>query len=63
MRLMDSQIYNVDETGVFFRCLPDRTYISAFEKSFPEYKIQIIANSDGSHKLVGNKKRPEIIVI
>ena len=31
--LMESQIYNVDETGLFFRCLPDRTYVSAFEET------------------------------
>lgn len=69
MGLMESQIYNVDETGLFFRCLPDRTYVSALEKNAPGHKIQkdrisvlLGANSDGSHKLVplviGKAKKP-----
>ncbi|XP_053954530.1 jerky protein homolog-like [Anastrepha ludens] len=50
MGLMESQIYNVDETGLFYRCLPDKTYVSLFE------------NTDGSHKLmplvIGKAKKP-----
>ena len=59
MGLIESQIYKVDETGLFFRCLPDRKYVPSFEKSAPGHKIQkdrisvqLVANSDGSHKLV-----------
>ena len=32
---MASQIYNVDETGLHFHCLPDGIYVSSFEKSAP----------------------------
>ena len=54
---MESQIYYVYETGLFFRCLPDRTYVSVFEKKrhkIQENRISVLldANFDGSHKLV-----------
>ncbi|XP_054729099.1 jerky protein homolog-like [Anastrepha obliqua] len=69
MGLMESQIYNVDETGLFYRCLPDKTYVSLFEKTAPGYKIQkerisvlLGVNADGSHKLmplvIGKAKNP-----
>ncbi|XP_050338198.1 jerky protein homolog-like [Bactrocera neohumeralis] len=69
MGLIESQLYNVDETGLFYRCLPDKTYVSACEKSAPGYKIQkerisilLGSNADGSHKLVplviGKAKNP-----
>ncbi|XP_036344810.1 jerky protein homolog-like [Rhagoletis pomonella] len=69
MGLMESQIYNVDETGLFYRCLPDKTYVSLFEKTAPGYKIQkerisvlLGVNADGSHKLmplvIGKAKKP-----
>lgn len=69
MGLGESQIYNADETGLFFRCLPDKTYVAACEKNAPGHKIQkerisvlLGANCDGSHKLkplvIGKAKKP-----
>lgn len=69
MGISESQIYNVDETGLYYRCLPDKTYVSALEKSAPGHKTQkerisvlLGANSDGSCKLlplvIGKAKNP-----
>lgn len=56
--LSESQIYNVDETGLFFRMLPNKIYVAANEKSAPGRKtrkeritILYCANADGSHKI------------
>lgn len=35
----DEQIFNVDETGLFWKKLPSRTFISVNENSSPGYKI------------------------
>ncbi len=35
----DEQIFNVDETGLFWKKLPTHTFISANEKSCPGYKV------------------------
>ena len=52
MGLQETQIYNADESGLFFRCIPDKTFVAACEKSAQGFKIQKErANSDGSHKL------------
>lgn len=69
MGLLETQIYNADESGLFFRCLPDKTFVAACEKSAQGFKIQkervsilLGANSDGSHKLkplvIGKAKKP-----
>lgn len=69
MGLMETQIYNADESGLFFRCLPNKTFVAACEKKAQGYKIQkerisflLGANSDGSHKLkpliIGKAKNP-----
>ncbi|XP_069611020.1 tigger transposable element-derived protein 1-like [Ranitomeya imitator] len=33
------QVFNVDETGLFWKCLPNRTYIAKEEKSAPGHKV------------------------
>lgn len=69
MQLTHAQLYNADETGLFFRMLPDRTYVSACEKTAPGRKIQkqrvtvlLCANADGSHKntplVIGKSAKP-----
>jgi hypothetical protein len=34
------QIFNVDETGLFWKRLPDKTYISKSESSAPGFKAK-----------------------
>lgn len=69
MGLTNAQIYNADESGLFFRCLPDKTYVAACEKNAPGRKIQkerisilLGTNCDGTHKLrplvIGKAKNP-----
>ena len=52
------QVFNVDETALFWKRMPDRSYISKEEKSLPGYKVakeritlMLGANADGSCKL------------
>lgn len=58
MGITDAQLYNADESGLFFRLLPDRTFVAASEKTVPGRKVAkeritflLCANADGSHKL------------
>lgn len=73
MKLSNMQLYNADESGLFFRFLPDKTYVAASEKTAPGRKIQkhrvtfmLCANADGSHKLkplvIGKAKKPRCFV-
>lgn len=52
------QIYNADESGLYFRLLPDHTFVSAVEKSAPGRKLckervtfLPCTNASGAHKL------------
>lgn len=52
------QVFNVDETGLYWKRMPDRTYISKTEKSAPGYKVSkqrltllLGANAAGDFKL------------
>ncbi|XP_067932973.1 tigger transposable element-derived protein 1-like [Watersipora subatra] len=52
------QIFNVDETGLFWKKMPEKTYISREEKTMPGYKaakdrltLMLGANAEGSYKL------------
>lgn len=52
------QVFNVDETGLYWKRMPDRTYISKTEKSAPGYKVSkerltllLGANASGDFKL------------
>ena len=56
--LLPCQIYNADESGLFWKMLPDRTLVHAREKSAPGRKISkekitflVCSNADGRHKL------------
>ena len=56
--LTTEQIYNADETGLLWRCLPDKTLVSCHEKSAPGFKkskdrltILGCTNATGTHKL------------
>lgn len=52
------QVYNADETGLYWKKMPDRTYISKEEKSAPGFKVAkdrftllLGSNAAGDHKL------------
>lgn len=63
------QIYNADETGLFWKCLPTKTLAFEAERSAPGYKsskeritVLCCANGTGSHKIklgiIGKAKKP-----
>ncbi|XP_014366598.2 jerky protein homolog-like [Papilio machaon] len=67
--LCPEQIYNADESGLFWKVLPDKTLASSAETSAPGSKVSKeritfmpCANSTGNHKLpllvVGKAKKP-----
>ncbi|XP_050330445.1 jerky protein homolog-like [Bactrocera neohumeralis] len=67
--LLDDQIYNADESGLFWKMFPDKTLVHFKEKSAPGTKMSkeritflCCANKTGSHKLqiavVGKSKNP-----
>ncbi|XP_064421026.1 jerky protein homolog-like [Latimeria chalumnae] len=67
--LQPEQIYNADETGLFWKCLPTRTLAFERERSAPGHKsskeritVMCCANATGSHKIklcvVGKAKKP-----
>ncbi|XP_037959308.1 jerky protein homolog-like [Teleopsis dalmanni] len=69
MGISDSQLYNADESGLFYRLLPDKTFVAANEHAAPGRKtvkeritFLLCANADGSHKLkplvVGKSAKP-----
>lgn len=69
MELTNAQIYNADESALYYRLLPDRTYVASCEKTAPGRKIQkeritflLCSNADGSHKtkpmVIGKAKNP-----
>ena len=56
--LIPEQIYNADETGLLWKCLPQRTLVSCREKSAPGFKkakdrltVLGCTNATGTHKL------------
>lgn len=64
------QIYNADETGLYWRCLPQRTLAAEREKSAPGVKpskervtILCCANATGNDRLqlalIGKSKKPQ----
>lgn len=64
MQLTREQIYNADESGLFYRLIPDKTYVAACEKTAPGIKIwkerftiMLCANADET-----NKVKPLVIV-
>jgi hypothetical protein len=68
-KLTDDQIYNADESGLFWKLLPDKTLVMSSEKSAPGRKadkarITFLActNATGEHKIkpliIGKAKNP-----
>ena len=56
--LQPAQIYNSDESGLFWKCLPTKTLASENEKSAPGHKVSkeritvmCCSNTTGTHKL------------
>lgn len=69
LNLQPNQIYNADESALFWKLLPDRTLVQVHEKAAPGRKVSkervtflACANGDGEHKLkmmvVGKSKNP-----
>lgn len=69
LNLTSEQIYNADETGLYWKLLPSKTYVSDKEKTAPGRKISkqritflACTNATGSHKLkplvIGKSKNP-----
>jgi len=69
--LQAEQIYNADETGLYYRMLPDKTLASKEEKAAPGYKkskdrvtLMACSNVTGDHKLkpvlIGKSKNPRV---
>ncbi|XP_039275806.1 tigger transposable element-derived protein 6-like [Nilaparvata lugens] len=64
----EDDIYNVDETGLFFKCLPDKTLTfkgdpcSGGKNSKERLTVMLGANASGTHKLkpliIGKSKKP-----
>ncbi|KAK9880168.1 hypothetical protein WA026_010040 [Henosepilachna vigintioctopunctata] len=69
LNLNENQLYNADETGLFWQLLPEKTYVSMSEKTAPGMKtakqrVTILGctNASGLHKLtplvIGKAKSP-----
>nr|XP_022906094.1 jerky protein homolog-like [Onthophagus taurus] len=69
LNVLPSQIYNADESALFWKLLPDRTLVHAGERTAPGRKtskerVTFLActNGDGTHKLkmlvIGKAKNP-----
>jgi hypothetical protein len=67
--LLPEQVYNVDESGVYWKCLPTKTLAFESEKSAKGHKVSkerftamCCANATGDHKLkmlvIGKAKKP-----
>jgi hypothetical protein len=67
--LVAEQVYNCDETGLYYRMLPDKTLAAREEKAAPGYKkskdrvtVMACSNVTGDHKLplvfIGKSKKP-----
>src|SRR6266516_5743718 len=65
-RYPPERIYNMDETGLFYRLEPDRTLatrrLSGRKKNKERLSVALCANADGSHKLnpliIGSSAKP-----
>lgn len=67
--LTPSQVYNADETGLYWKAMPTRTLVGENERSAPGFKIKkdritvlCCANASGEHKLklavIGKSRNP-----
>lgn len=70
MGLTEEQIYNADETSLYYRLLPDITYVAASEEEAAGYKkskerlsLMLCWNAAGTHKtklslIIGKSAKP-----
>lgn len=69
LRLTEEQIYNADETALYYRLLPGGTYVTASEKGAPGHKkskerltLMLCSNAAGTHKIkplvIGKSRKP-----
>lgn len=67
--LLPEQIYNVDESGLYWKCLPSKTLAAEHERSAPGHKaskerltVMCCSNANGTHKLkllvIGKANKP-----
>lgn len=72
LQLNLDQIYNADESGLYWKLLPDKTYVSSLEKTAPgrkaeKQRVTILActNASGKHKVkllvIGKAKNPRTL--
>lgn len=71
MNLTPDQVYNADESGLFWRLLPKKTFVHRAEASAPGRKLakdritfMPCSNASGTHKLqmlvIGKSKKPRV---
>jgi hypothetical protein len=71
-RFTPEQIYNMDETGLFWRCLLERTFVCSDEKAASNVKesrervtVLTCANAAGTHKcklmVIGKSAKPQAL--
>jgi hypothetical protein len=63
MGVSKDQIYNADKTSLFWKCLPDKMFVSSSEKIAPGRKVEKAGtNASGRHKIksliMGTAKYP-----
>ncbi|XP_039964089.1 jerky protein homolog-like isoform X1 [Bactrocera tryoni] len=65
LELCNDQLYNADESDLFWKLLPEKMYVSSMEKRAPGVKSEKLlccSNATGSHKLkllvIGKAKNP-----
>ncbi|XP_054256871.1 jerky protein homolog-like [Macrosteles quadrilineatus] len=67
--LSPEQVYNIDETGLYYKLLPRKTFAAATEMSAPGFKVSkdritvaLCSNASGTHKLplfvIGKSAKP-----
>lgn len=72
LELSSEQIYNADESGLYWKLLPDKTYVSSLEKTAPGRKTEkqrltflACTNASGNHKgkllVIGKAKNPRTL--
>lgn len=69
MQLTNEQLYNADESALFYKLLPDKTYVAACEKTAPGGKMKkervtfmLCSNAEGTNKIkplvIGKSAKP-----
>ncbi|XP_053954302.1 jerky protein homolog-like [Anastrepha ludens] len=71
MEICSHQIYNADESGLYWKLLPEKTYVSLSEKQAPgrksekqRFTFMACTNATGNHKLkllvIGKARNPRV---